>query len=110
MSFGHPYPFVPNSFRQTAFDILHSLAHLGIRSMQALTGDRFVWPCMHRPGGPDLYCVALLQSPETSNLLSLPSHHMDLMRPLHVACVFSFLLMVADHAKHWPEAFPLASI
>lgn len=47
LSLGHTRLFVPESFRHTTFDFLHGLVHPGVCGMQALVGDRFVWPQMH---------------------------------------------------------------
>ena len=41
---GVPHPYVPESFRQTIFDCLHSLSHPGIRATQRMVTSRFVWP------------------------------------------------------------------
>ena len=41
---GVPRPFVPANYRRLEFDVLHSLAHPGIRATQRLVTQRFVWP------------------------------------------------------------------
>ena len=37
-------PYVPMNFRRAIFDILHSMAHPGIRATQRLVTSHFVWP------------------------------------------------------------------
>ena len=44
MSTGVPRPYVPQQFRKTVFDSLHSLSHPNIRATQRLITARYVWP------------------------------------------------------------------
>ena len=44
MSTGVPRPYVPQQFRKTVFDSLHSLSHPSIRATQRLITARYVWP------------------------------------------------------------------
>ena len=44
MSKGVPQPYVPAAFRCQVFNSLHSLAHPGIKVMQCLITDHFIWP------------------------------------------------------------------
>lgn len=47
VSTGQPRPYLTRDFRRQAFDILHSLAHPGIKSTQRLVLPRYVWPGMN---------------------------------------------------------------
>ena len=38
---------VPQKFRKAAFNIVHSLAHPGIKGTQKAKSQRYVWPGMH---------------------------------------------------------------
>ena len=38
---------MPIAFRRKVFDLLHGLAHPGIKSSQKLISQRFVWPKIH---------------------------------------------------------------
>ena len=44
VSKGVPRPLVPSTLRKEVFQVLHSLAHPGIRATQRLIVARFVWP------------------------------------------------------------------
>eukprot|EP00731_Ephydatia_muelleri_P009638 Em0005g224a len=44
---GVPRPLVPSALRRHVFDVLHSLAHPGIRATQRLIVARFIWPNIH---------------------------------------------------------------
>ena len=44
MSTGVPRPYVPQQFRKTVFDSLHTLSHPSIRATQRLITSRYVWP------------------------------------------------------------------
>ena len=46
-STGTAQPLVPIAFCRKVFDLLHSLAHPGIKSSQKLISQRFVWPKIH---------------------------------------------------------------
>ena len=47
VSTGVPRPLVPSALRRHVFDVLHSLAHPGIRATQHLIVARFIWPNIH---------------------------------------------------------------
>ena len=44
VSTGRQRPYVPQRFRRTIFDSLHSISHPGIRATQRLVTSRYVWP------------------------------------------------------------------
>ena len=44
VSTGSQRPYVPQRFRRTIFDSLHSISHPGIRATQRLVTSRYVWP------------------------------------------------------------------
>ena len=46
-STGIARPLVPIAFCRKVFDLLHGLAHPGIKSSQKLISQRFVWPKIH---------------------------------------------------------------
>ena len=48
MSTGVPRPYVPQQFRQTVFDSLHSLSHPSIHATQHLITSRYVWPNINK--------------------------------------------------------------
>lgn len=42
-----PRSFLTEPFRRAAFNIVHNLAHLGIRSTVKLVAQHYVWPSMN---------------------------------------------------------------
>ena len=48
MSTGVPRPYIPQQFRQTVFDSLHSLSHPSIRATQHLITARYIWPNINK--------------------------------------------------------------
>ena len=44
VSTGMPRPHVPNKFRRSVFDSLHSLSHPGIKATQKLINACYIWP------------------------------------------------------------------
>jgi len=40
-------PFLTKQFRRTAFEIIHNLAHPGIKTTAKLIAQRYVWPSMN---------------------------------------------------------------
>ncbi len=45
---GNPRPYVPKSSRRMVFESLHNLSHPGIRALQKLITQRFIWPGINK--------------------------------------------------------------
>ena len=43
MNTGIPHPVLPTSFRRTVFQMLHGLAHPGLRATRRIITQRFLW-------------------------------------------------------------------
>jgi hypothetical protein len=115
-------PLVPEAFRRPIFDVVHGLAHPGIRATRCLIASCFVWPslasqmaawcrdCQHCQRAN---VVAQPSSPPQSivNPVQRFSHlHIDLVGPLpHSSSGFTHLLTVVDRSTRWAEAIPLRS-
>jgi hypothetical protein len=115
-------PLVPAAFHRPIFDVIHGLAHPGIRATRRLIASRFVWPGLASQVAawcPDCqHCqrakvVAQPSSPPQSiaNPLQRFSHlHLDLVGPLPESSEgYTHLLTVVDHSTRWAEAVPLRS-
>jgi len=44
-------PFFTRPFRRTAFEIIHNLTHLVIKTTAKLVAQRYVWPSMNAENG-----------------------------------------------------------
>jgi hypothetical protein len=118
-----PRPIVPVVWRKRAFDLVHGLAHPGIRATKRLLTSRFVWPkcatdaaewcrqCLGcgrgKPGGEQKIPVEAIRIPEERF-----SHvHVDLVGPLSPSAGgHTHLMTVIDRTTRWPEVFPLTDI
>ncbi|CAI2738111.1 unnamed protein product, partial [Dicrocoelium dendriticum] len=114
-----PRPVVPQAFRRTVFDILHSLSHPGIRATVKLVTQRFVWRNVNRDVRQwARTCLSCQQSKvhrhTKSPLGSFPLpdarfHHLhvDLVGPLPPSKGCVYLLTCIDRFTRWPDAIPM---
>ncbi|KAL4153461.1 hypothetical protein QTP88_001294 [Uroleucon formosanum] len=111
-------PFVTKPFRRTVFNIIHRLAHPGVKATAKLVKQRFVWPaidadCRHWARA----CVECQRAKITRHVtaplssFSLPSQrfehvHLDLII-MPYSEGFRYCLTCIDRFTRWPEVIPL---
>jgi hypothetical protein len=115
-------PLVPAAFHRPIFDVIHGLAHPGIRATRRLIASHFVWPglasqvaawcrdCQH------CQCAKVVAQPSSppqsiANPVQQFSHlRLDLVGPLPQSSEgYTHLLTVVDRSTRWAEAVPLCS-
>lgn len=121
-STGKPRPYLPASFRRSAFQRLHNLSHPSARASARLVSDRYVWPNVRKDCASwARACIACQRSKVTRHVTSplgnfaSPSArfahiHMDIIGPLPSSSGFTYCLTAVDRFTRWPEAWPMASM
>ena len=120
MSTGTNRPVLPLSVRRQVFDVVHGLAHPGVRATRRLMQARYIWKGMaHDVGEWVRQCVAC-QKAKVYRHIAAPlqefqtpderfSHiHVDVVGPLPVSRGCTYLFTVIDRFTCWPEAIPVA--
>jgi cleavage and polyadenylation specificity factor subunit 1 len=121
VSQGTPRPIVPPTFRRKVFDLMHNLAHPGVKSTQSLISRSFVWHRMKADIASWCRTCISCQSSKIHRHARAPvqpipipdrpfSHvHVDIVGPLPTSHGHTHLLTIVDRTTRWPEAIPLAS-
>ena len=122
-SAGRIRPLVPSTQRKAVFQVIHDLAHPGIRATKRLVTSRFVWPgcssdvatwCRQCPG-----CArgkVTIQEKTVPAVIPIPelrfSHvHVDLVGPLPPSKDgHTHVLTVIDRSTRWPEVIPVRDL
>lgn len=113
-----PRPFLTRPFRRAAFDLVHNLAHPGIKTTGKLVAQRYVWPSMSidcRSWARS--CVPCQRSKVTRHVsaplgkFAAPSSrfehvHLDII-VMPISEGKRYCLTCVDRFTRWPEAFPL---
>jgi hypothetical protein len=110
----------PLSLRQQVFDVIHNVAHPGIRATRRLIASRYLWPKL--AANVAEWCKQCQRAKTTKHAkpaiqpMPVPtarfSHfHVDLVGPLPASEEGYFYLFTAiDCSTRWAEAFPLKLI
>lgn len=119
ISTGHERPYVPLQHRREIFNVLHSLAHPGIRATQKLIAARFVWTNINK----DIRiwsrsCIPCQKAKVYRHIRSplgsftcpdarFQHVHIDIVGPLPPSDGYTHLLTCVDRYSRWPEAIPV---
>jgi len=118
MATGTNRPFLTKQFRRAAFDIIHNLAHSGIKTTAKLIAQRYVWPSMNAECRKWARACETCQRSKITRHISTPpgkiilptrrfEHvHLDIII-LPVSEGFRYCLTCIDRFTRWPEAIPL---
>jgi transposase InsO family protein len=119
-STGSARPLIPAADRRNVFELLHGLAHPGIRATRRLLSKRVVWKGMATDAAR--WCrdcqqcqrVKVTAQPAAAvQPIPVPSTrfshiHADIVGPLPVSALgYNYILTVMDCSKRWLEAVPM---
>jgi hypothetical protein len=115
-------PLVPAPLRRLVFNVLHAVAHPGVRASRRMVSSRFVWPKLRSDVEKwAASCLTCQQSKVRKHVRLEPEHvavparrfthvHIDLVGPLPQSSGYTYIFTMTDRSTRWVEVAPLASI
>ena len=112
-------PLVPKNFRKQVFEIIHGLAHPGVKTTRRMLTEKFVWPRISSDASRwARECTTCQQSKVHQHTRAPISDfrvasrrfehiHVDIVGPLPVSQGYTHLLTIIDRYSRWPEAIPV---
>ncbi len=120
LSTGTPRPIVPPTWWRKVFDVIHGLAHPGVRATRKMVAERFVWHGMNKQVGMWAKTCLSCQKAKVHRHVSAPLEHghlpdrhlkkihVDIVGPLPVSRGYTYLFTIIDRYTRWPEAIPMS--
>lgn len=117
-------PYIPEDFRQQAFNAVHGTSHPGIRTTKLMMKTRFFWPNINADVTQwTRTCIACQKSKvqrhtssDIATFAAPPADrfthiHIDIVGPLPTtADEYRYCVTMVDRSTRWPEAIPTKDI
>lgn len=115
-------PYLPETFRNLAFNLVHNLSHPGIKTSKRLIAQKYFWPEMNKDvtrwARSCLHCQKVKINRHTvsgleqfENADRFQHLHIDIVGPLPTSVDgYRYCVTMIDRGTGWPEAYPVHNI